>query len=83
MNAHLNLKSHVRSLHVMSDEQFEFVKTLHIWLTRKKSNLPMGFKDIRDKEISMLGRIIKHRQYHTKDREVLNKLREQYISEKI
>ena len=70
-------------LHVMSDRQVEFVKTLLTWLEKKRNNLPLAFKDSRDNEINMLYKILRTKQYQTKDRKKLNELREQYISEKI
>jgi len=83
MNAHLNLKSHVRSLHVMSDKQFEFSKTLLQWLREKQTNDPENFTELYTKHITTLNNIVRTRQYNSKDRYDLNKLREQYISEKI
>ena len=84
-NINSQLKSRKRPLylHVMSDRQVEFVKTLLTWLKKKRNNLPLAFKDIRDNEINMLHRILRTNQYQTKDRKKLNELREQYISEKI
>jgi len=67
----------------MSDRQVEFVKTLLTWLEKKRNNLPLAFKDSRDNEINMLYKILRTKQYQTKDRKKLNELREQYISEKI
>ena len=67
----------------MSDRQVDFVKTLLTWLEKKRNNLPLGFKDIRDNEINMLYKILRTKQYQTKDRKKLNELREQYILEKI
>ena len=69
-------------LHVMSDRQVEFVKTLLTWLEKKRNNLPLAFKDSRDNEINMLYKILRTKQYQTKDRKKLNELREQYILEK-
>lgn len=79
MNAHLNVKSHVRSLHVMSDKQFEFSKTLLQWLREKQINDP---NLPHSKSINMLTNIVRTRQYNSKDRNDLNKLRKQYILEK-
>jgi len=67
----------------MSDRQVDFVKTLLTWLKKKRNNLPLAFKDLRDDEINMLYKILRTKQYQTKDRKKLNELRKQYNSEKI
>jgi len=82
INSQLKVHKHAKTLHVMSDRQLEFVKTLIQWLREKQVNDPENYTGIYNKWITMLNNIIRTRQYKSEDRADLNKLREKYISEK-
>ena len=82
INSQLKVHNHAKNLHVMSDKQLEFVKTLVQWLREKQVNDPENYTRLYNKYILMLNTIVRTRQYKSEDRADLNKLRFLYIAEK-